>query len=176
MNPKSSQKSVDPRSSVWIVSWGGRFTSYLPPTPLRWTLFSTSAQKSRNQPRNVGPGTLFQPEAAKISYPNTGPPRGSLGSFGIFAFGLEVLERGHEIFDVSGLGFEVSSPVLEIMCSSRFGLLWVLGSGFELLGLGFADLGLGFGLLRLDVKVFAQRFKASRPPGLESSCAGLNPF
>ena len=77
---------------------------------------------------------------------------------------------------MSGLGFEVSWPVLEVMCSSRFGLLWVLGSGFELLGLGFEDLGLGFGLLRLGFEVFGQRFKVSGPPGLESSCAGFNPF
>ena len=50
------------------------------------------------------------------------------------------------------------------------------GVGLRAFGLGFADLGLGFGLLRQGFNVFGQRFKVSGPPGLESSCAGLNPF
>ena len=95
---------------------------------------------------------------------------------GYFGLGFEVLELGHRSFDVSGFRFEVSWPVLEVMCSSRFGLLWVLGSGFELLELGFEDSGLGFGVLRLGFRVFGQRFKVTGPPALESSCDGFNPF
>ena len=113
----------------------------------------------------------------QILVPQHGSPqRVPWDHLGYFGFGFEVLEQGHRNFEVSGLGFEVSWLVLDILCSSRFGLLWVLGSGFELLGLGFEDLGLGFGLLRLGFEVFGQRFKVSGPPGLESSCAGFNPF
>ena len=134
-------------------------------------------QSLGGQPRNLEAEPPFQSEHAKTSYPEHGSVRGSTRDhLGYFGFGFEVLELGHRSFDVSGLGFEVSWPVLEVMCSSRFGLLWVLGSGFELLGLGFEDWGLGFGLLRLSFKVFGQRFMVSGPPGLASSCAGFNPF
>ena len=120
--------------------------------------FINLRQSLGGQPRNVEAESPFQ------------------GSFGICLLRLPGFGVGLQSFDVSGLGFGVSLPILEFLRSSGLGLIWVLGVGLELLEPGFVNVGRGFNVLRLGFEVMGLGFEVSGLAGLEAYCAGFNVF
>ena len=62
-------------------------------------------------------------------------------------------------------------PVLEVLDSAKFGLLELLGLGFEVSGQGFDDLGLGFEVMQLGFEVLGLGFDVSGRPGFEACWA-----